>query len=95
MINEILPLREILQVKRNKSRIDKWQGPVRQTLNCNYHELIHRGYRALQNAERCLGNLCSFILEQRMKVASLHGCHGNVSCYLKYLHILKVFLMLG
>lgn len=63
MINEILPLRKILQVKRNKSRIDKWQGPMGQTLNCNHHGLIHRGVIGLCTVQKNLWGIISFCFE--------------------------------
>lgn len=86
MINEISPLKDIFQVKRNKSRIDKWQGPMRQTLNCNHHELIHRRVIGLHEMPKnVLGFYALLFCVYSKEMASLHGCHSNVNCYLKYI----------
>lgn len=86
MINEILPLKDVFQVKRNKSRIDKWQEPMRQTLNCKHHELIHRWVIGLHKMQKnVVGFYALLLCTYSKEMAGLHGCHSNVNSYLKYI----------
>lgn len=84
MINGILPLKDIFQVKRNKSRIDKWQKPMRKSLNCSHSELIHRWVIGIHKLQKnVLGFYALLVCDYSEEMASLQGCHSNVNSYLK------------